>query len=100
MATKKTTEKATEKKAAPAKKTKTVKAAASAGTTDPVTRKFQDYTIIKKRSGRFEVIGVNGKNVNGMDKAKVLVEAKLIKTGLGKAPAKEEAAATEETPAT
>ncbi len=97
MATKKTTEKATEKKAAP-KKVKTVKAA-SEGSSDPVTRKFQNYTIVKKRSGRFEVIGVNGKNVNGMDKAKVLVEAKLIKTGLGKAPAKEEAPA-EETPAT
>ncbi len=78
-------------------KTKAPKKEKAAPSSDPVTRKFKDYTIVKKRSGRFEVMAQNGKNVNGLDKAKVLVEAKLIKTGLSK---KAPEAAVEETPAT
>ena len=53
------------------------------------TKKFADFSITQKRSGRFQVVGLNGKIVNGADKAKVLVDAKLVKTGLTKAAASE-----------
>ncbi|MEZ4815802.1 MAG: hypothetical protein R3A80_11435 [Bdellovibrionota bacterium] len=93
--------KAAPKKAAP-KKTKV--AAATATTTEAKTKKFQDYVIYTKRSGRFEVHTKDGKNVNGFDKAKILVEAKLVKTGLSKKAPPETTEATEapaeETPAT
>jgi len=97
-----------EKKAkkAPAKKAAVKKPKAATGEasapTEAKTKKFQDYVIHTKRSGRFEVINKAGKNVNGLDKAKVLVEAKLIKTGLAKKapPAEEAAPAGEEAPAT
>ncbi len=88
--------KAPAKKAA-VKKTKTTEASAP---TEAKTKKFQDYVIHTKRSGRFEVINKAGKNVNGMDKAKILVEAKLIKTGLSKKAPAETAAAGEEAAAT
>lgn len=95
MAEKKTKKAAAPKKAAVKKTAK--KETATTAPTESKTKKFQDFVIYTKRSGRFEVHDKNGKNVNGMDKAKVLVEAKLIKTGLSKkAPA--ETAATEEAP--
>ena len=78
-------------KAKPVKKVK--KAAAAKPSAEFKTLKFKDHTISKKRSGRFEVVTTKGKNVNGLDKAKILVEANLVKTGLSKAPAKEEAPA-------
>lgn len=82
--------KAPAKKAAP-KKPKAEKKPEAEGFK---TKKFDNYTVFQKRSGRFEVVGKNGKNINGMEKAKILVEAKLIKTGLAKkeAPATEAAA--------
>lgn len=92
--------KKTPAKKAAVKKTKAATGEAAAST-EAKTKKFQDYVIHTKRSGRFEVINKAGKNVNGMDKAKILVEAKLIKTGLTKkAPAEEAAPAGEEAPAT
>lgn len=41
--------------------------------------KFQDHTITQKRSGRYEVVTAKGKNVNGPEKTKILVAAKLVK---------------------
>src|ERR1700749_2039193 len=51
----------------------------------PKTIKFQDYTICRKRSGRYEVLAANGKNVNGADKSKILIDAKLVSAGTPKA---------------
>jgi uncharacterized FlaG/YvyC family protein len=97
MAEKKTKKAAAPKKAAVKKTAKKAPAATTEAATESKTKKFQDFVIYTKRSGRFEVHDKNGKNVNGMDKAKVLVEAKLVKTGLTKkAPA--ETAAAEEAP--
>ncbi len=84
------TKKAAPKKAKPA--AKTAAAASAKTTTTSTTKKFQDYTIKTKRSGRFLVLGKNGKTVNGADKTKVLIAAKLVKESLPKA--KEEAAPT------
>jgi hypothetical protein len=55
---------------------------------------FKDFTITQKRSGRYEVVNSKGKNVNGGEKEKLLLEAKLLKPSLPKAAAKEETAAT------
>lgn len=38
-----------------------------------------EYTIYKKRSGRFGVQGNNKKWINGEEKIKILLDAKLIK---------------------
>ena len=54
------------------------------------------FTIKQKRTGRFEVLDAKGKNVNGADKVKILLEAKIHKPS-EKKPA---APAAEETPAT
>lgn len=54
--------------------------------------KFKDVTITQKRSGRYEVVNAKGKNVNGTDKVKLLLEAKLLKPSLPK-PAAEAPAA-------
>lgn len=62
-------------------------AKASKGATGGAKKK--DYRIVKKRSGRFAVLGPKG-YVNGIDKAKILVAEGLVKTGLPKP--KEEAA--------
>ena len=63
------------KETAPKKKPK----AKPAATTEFKTKNFGDYTIKAKRSGRYMVIAKDGKLVNGPDKAKVLIEAKLVK---------------------
>ncbi len=55
--------------------------------------KFQNWTISQKSSGRFEVVTANGANVNGKEKEKILLDAKILKPSL-----KKEAAV--ETPAT
>jgi hypothetical protein len=69
-------------------KEKTAKAPKAAGTAKKVAKGprrntdaklFKEYTISKKPSGRFEVTGPNGKNVNGDAKTKILVEAALVK---------------------
>ncbi len=67
-----------------------------------VVKKVKDLSIVKKRSGRYGVMDAKGKWVNGEEKVKVLLGAKLIKMPEAKkapepeveAPA-EEAAATE-----
>lgn len=55
--------------------------------------KFKEWTISQKSSGRYEVVTANGSNVNGADKEKILLDAKILKPSL-----KKEAAV--ETPAT
>ena len=55
--------------------------------------KFKDYTITQKRSGRYEVVtSTTGKNVNGIEKEKLLIEAKLLKESLKKSATEETAA--------
>lgn len=56
--------------------------------------KFKEFTIKQKRSGRFEVLNAKGKNVNGADKLKLLIDAKVLKESVKKAPAAEETPAT------
>lgn len=59
-------------------------------------KKTDSYTIYKKRSGRYGVMGANQKWINGADKTKILLEAKLIKAAPKKKEApKAEAAASE-----
>jgi hypothetical protein len=53
--------------------------------------KHKDLTITQKRSGRFQVLNAKGKNVNGAEKLKVLIEAKVLKESVKKAPAAAEA---------
>lgn len=79
------------KKETPAKKK--TKAAPAAAASKSTTKKFQDFTIKTKRSGRFLVLGKDGKVVNGADKTKVLIDAKLVQVSLPQAK-KEEAAPT------
>ncbi len=69
------------KKAAPKKTTGEFKAI-----------RTKEHLITKKRSGRFLVTSTNGKTINGADKTKILLDAKLVSAGTPKA--KEEAAAT------
>jgi hypothetical protein len=44
-----------------------------------------DFRIKKKKNGRYQVRLKGGKNINGLDKVKFLVDKKLIKTKLPKA---------------
>ena len=56
-----------------------------------------EYTVVKKRSGRYGVKDANGKWLNGEDKVKILLAEGLIKVS---APTKkEEAPEVEETAA-
>ena len=55
--------------------------------------KFKDWTISQKNSGRFEVVTAQGANVNGAEKEKILLDAKILKPSLKKE-------AVVETPAT
>jgi len=71
------------------KKTAKPKAAKKASPKKEGVIQHKEFTILKKRSGRYEVLGANGKNVNGDAKAKILVEADLVK--VLKAKAKTEA---------
>ena len=59
-------------------------------TTETSIKQISGYVISKKRSGKYQVVTTKGKKVNGLDKAKVLVDAKLVQAGFPKA--KEEAA--------
>ena len=62
-----------------------------------VVKKTDDYTIFKKKSGRYGVKGKNNKWINGDDKIKILADEGLIKL-TAKAPAPvEEEAPTQET---
>lgn len=64
-----------------------------------VVKETKDYTIFKKRSGRYGVRRKNGAWVNGSDKVEILVGEGLVKAAV---PKKEEPAAeapAEEAPA-
>lgn len=54
--------------------------------------KFKDWTISQKGSGRFEVVTAKGVQVNGTDKEKVLLDAKILKGSFKKEAAVETAA--------
>ncbi len=62
-------------------------------------KKTAEYTILKKRSGRYAVRGADKKWVTGEDKVKILLAEKLIKAPEPKPvqdePPAEEAAAEE-----
>lgn len=62
-----------------------------------IVKKTKSYTVIKKRSGRFGVLGANGKWINGNDKIKILLEEGLIKVPAPKAPEATDDAGSEET---
>ncbi len=79
------------KKAAAEKKEKKAPRAKPATGFAPL--KFKDFTITQKRSGRYQVITAKGQNVNGDEKTKILLEAKVLKGSFKKAGG-EEAAAT------
>jgi hypothetical protein len=55
--------------------------------------KFQDHTITQKRSGRFMVVTAKGTPVNGAEKEKLLLAAKVLKGSFKKAGAEAPAAA-------
>ncbi|MBC7742480.1 MAG: hypothetical protein H7061_09795 [Bdellovibrionaceae bacterium] len=57
-------------------------------------QKFKDFTITQKRSGRFQVVTAQGAPVNGAEKEKLLLDAKVLKGSFKKAG---EAAAPEAT---
>ena len=77
------------KKAIPDKKEKKVPKVKFTGF---APMKFKDVTITQKRSGRFEVITSKGKNVNGPEKEKLLLDAKVLKGSFKKAATEETAA--------
>ena len=56
------------------------------------TKKKPEFKVTKKRSGRYAVLGRDGKYINGEEKVKILLKEGLIK--LSKATKKE--APTEE----
>jgi hypothetical protein len=61
-----------------------------------VVKQTDEYTVIKKRSGRFGVKNSAGKWINGEDKVKILIAEGLIKASTqAEKPAE---AASEETP--
>lgn len=61
-----------------------------------VVKQTDEYTVIKKRSGRFGVKNAAGKWINGEEKVKILVAEGLIKASLpAEKPAEEEAPAEE-----
>lgn len=70
-----------------------------------VVKKTKEFTVVKKRSGRYGVKNAQDKWVNGEEKVKILLAEGLIKAALPKveeeAPAEEAAAeeTTEEAPA-
>jgi hypothetical protein len=65
---------------AKASKTKSTKSASLK--TGP--KKTGEHLISKKRSGRYLVRTLKGKVINGMDKTRILVAAKLVQAGLPK----------------
>lgn len=68
-----------------------------------IVKKTAEYTIYKKRSGRYGIESAAGKMLNGEEKVKILSQAKLIKLTAPKkkeeAPAAAPEAAAEATPA-
>jgi hypothetical protein len=63
-----------------------------------LVKKVGETTIYKKKSGRFGVQNKKNKWINGDEKAKILVDAGLIKVSVkAKAPAEAPAEVVEET---
>lgn len=62
-----------------------------------VPLKLRDFTITQKASGRYAVVNAAGKPVNGDEKVKLLLEAKVLKPSLPKAAAPEAEASAEAT---
>lgn len=52
----------------------------------------KSYSVEKKRSGRYAVVGADGKYINGDEKTKILLKEGVIKPPAKKAPAPETAA--------
>ena len=77
--------------AKPAKTAATEKKAPRVKVTGFAPLNFKEHTITQKRSGRFAVT-LKGKNINGTEKEKVLLDAKVLKGSFKKAPATEAAA--------
>ena len=71
-----------------------VKAVKKVKVTGFAPMKFKDMTITQKRSGRFEVVTAKGANLNGTEKEKLLLEAKVLKGSFKKATTEETPAAT------
>ncbi len=65
---------------------KEVKKAPRVKFTGFVPVKLRDFTISQKSSGRFAVVTAAGKPVNGEEKVKILLEAKILKPSMPKAP--------------
>ena len=63
-----------------------------------IIKKTDEYTIYKKRSGRYEVIGLNKKNINGIDKSRILASEKLIEFTEPKKPAEQPVEESEAAP--
>tara|TARA_Y100000590_G_scaffold323369_1_gene366447 strand:- start:174995 stop:175330 length:336 start_codon:yes stop_codon:yes gene_type:complete len=62
-----------------------------------VVKQTDEYTVIKKRSGRFGVKNAAGKWINGEEKVKILVAEGLIKAAVpAEKPAEEAEAPAEE----
>jgi hypothetical protein len=61
-----------------------------------VVKQTDEYTVIKKRSGRFGVKNSAGKWINGEDKVKILIAEGLIKAA--SSAEKPAEAASEEAP--
>ncbi|MCF8058889.1 MAG: hypothetical protein K9K67_06320 [Bacteriovoracaceae bacterium] len=62
-----------------------------------VVKQTKEFTILKKRNGRYGVKNAKGKWINKEDKVKVLLGEGLIKVAM---PAKKEEPVAEEAPAT
>tara|TARA_Y100000385_G_C12937265_1_gene569402 strand:+ start:161 stop:397 length:237 start_codon:yes stop_codon:yes gene_type:complete len=62
-------------------------------------KKTDNYTVFKKRNGRYSVQGKNKKWINGDEKAKILADEGLIKLSVAAPAPKEEAPAEEAAPA-
>lgn len=61
-----------------------------------VVKQTDEYTVIKKRSGRYGVKNAAGKWINGDEKVKILVAEGLIKAAVpAEKPVEEEAPAEE-----
>ena len=64
-----------------------------------IVKKTDEYTIIKKRSGRFGVKNAQGRWVNADDKVKILLGESLIKASVAAPKDEPQEAAAEEAPA-
>lgn len=61
-----------------------------------LVKRTEEFSIFKKRSGRFGIKTAAGKWINGDEKVKILVNEKLIKAAMPAAKPAPEAAPAEE----